>query len=98
MMKKGGASKRAKPVKDPYANYIRKFKEIKKPKGAKRLGKMGGGMMKRPMMKEGGDTKKKIMKGAGKILRMGPVGGVAAAARAVTKKIKEKRMKKMGKK
>ena len=55
-----------------------------------RMKKMGGGMMmKRPMMQKGGDTKKKIMKGAGKIARMTPVGGVAAAAKAVTKKIKE---------
>jgi hypothetical protein len=66
MMKEGGASKRAKPVKDPYADYIRKFKEIRKPKGAKRLGKMGGGMMKRPMMKEGGKLKM-VMKGGKKV-------------------------------
>ena len=64
MMKKGGASKRAKPVKDPYADYIRKFKEIRKPKGAKRLGKMGGGMMKQPGKKSGAKKTGKIVEKA----------------------------------
>ena len=66
-----------------------------------RMKKMGGGMMmKRPMMRQGGDMKKdmikKVLKTAGKAAGVTPVGGVVRAAKAVTKKIKEKRMKKMG--
>jgi hypothetical protein len=67
---KGGKVRSMK--KDPIADYVRSVKEIKKPKGTKRLGKMGGGMMmmERPMMKEGGPSKKpkvkKIAIGTGK--------------------------------
>jgi len=55
--KRGGEVRSMK--KDPIADYVRSVKEIRKPKGAKRVGKMGGGMMmmKRPMMKDGGNMK-----------------------------------------
>ena len=55
--KKGGEVRSMK--KDPIADYVRSVKEIRKPKGAKRVRKMGGGMMmmKRPMMKDGGNMK-----------------------------------------
>ena len=43
-LKKGGEVKSMK--KDPIADYVRKVKEIRKPKGAKRVGKMSGGSLK----------------------------------------------------
>ena len=52
--KKGGEVKVRSMKKDPIADYVRSVKEIRKPKGAKRLGKMGGGMMDRRFgMKKG---------------------------------------------
>jgi hypothetical protein len=89
-MKKGGASKRAKPVKDPYADYIRKFKEIRKPKGAKRLGKMGGGMMKQPGKKSGPPSFKKGMKRG--------VAGMKKGVRKLPEGLKKFLEKKKGKK
>ena len=44
MMKKGGEVKSMK--KDPIADYVRTVKDIKKPKGAKRVGKKMGGALK----------------------------------------------------
>jgi hypothetical protein len=65
--RRGGAVRSMK--KDPIADYVRSVKEIRKPKGAKRLGKMGGGMMmERPMMKKGGPSKKP------KIRKIGVIG------------------------
>ena len=44
--KKGGEVKVRSMKKDPIADYVRSVKEIRKPKGAKRLGKKMGGALK----------------------------------------------------
>ena len=62
--RKGGEVKVKSMKKDPIADYVRSVKEIRKPKGAKRFGKMGGGMMKRTMLKDG--TKLKMVTKNGK--------------------------------
>jgi len=59
------------------------------------MNEMGGGMMmKKRDMLANGSTKKKVMKAAGKVAKMTPVGGVAGAAKAVAKKMMKKDMKK----
>ena len=67
--KKGGEVKSMK--KDPIADYVRSVKEIRKPKGAKRVGKMGGGMMMKPMgYKSGTSVKAKCKLGRNKPTKM----------------------------